>query len=101
LQLFLSIINLLISQSNDILWNYSLPIGNEAYKIIKLTNLFQLTMHDFQLFHKLRSTNEKIKNSFEIIELKFSHIGNLIHHLAYNQNIELDYFFFKPGANSY
>ena len=48
--LALSIPGLLISQSNDILWNYSLPIGNEAYKIIKLANLFQLTIHDFQIF---------------------------------------------------
>ena len=65
----------MIAKSDDSVWNSSLPIGNEAYKLIKLTKSFELTVYDFQRFQKLRAIYETDRNSYEIIEMKFSHIG--------------------------
>ena len=73
--MFLSIVNLLISRSDDYLWTSSLPIGGEAYRLIKLTKSYELTIHNFQRLHKLRSIYETDKINFDIIEMKFSHIG--------------------------
>ena len=76
--MFLSIVNLLISRSDDYLWVSSLPIGNEAYRLIKLTKSYELTIYNFQRLHKLRSINEADKNNYDMIEMKFSHIGIIV-----------------------
>lgn len=71
--------NFLISRSDDNLWDSSLPIGHEAYRLIKLTKSYELTIYDFQRLHKLRSIYEKDKTNYDLIEMKFSNIGKFIY----------------------
>jgi hypothetical protein len=49
----LAILDMLLSLSSDPLWNYSLPIGSESFRIIELVKYLSLTIFDYQRLNQL------------------------------------------------